>query len=506
MILRDYQEQLCNELAIKLSQGKRKVLAQLATGGGKTISFAAICKRYTEKSGKSVLILVHRKELLQQTRRTLYNAYEIVAEQIIAGTKIVYNSPVYVGMVESVNRRIDGIKNIGLVIIDEAHIANFNKIHSKFEDAFFIGFTATPLSASKSNPLKNYYEDIVCGIDIPDLITAGNLCPNQTWSAKNSVDRSTLVMKGGEFDSNFMGIEFSKQKHVNNTVEIYKRKAEGTKAIIFNSSIQHSIAVTDAFTNAGYDCKHFDGETESAERTAVLTWFKNTPGAILCNVGIATTGFDEPTIETVIVNSSMASMPLWLQKTGRGSRPLPGKSYFTIIDMGGNAMTHGDWCDSRDWERIFFDPPKKGKDGVAPVKNCPECEAILPASTMMCKYCGYFFPPKDLGEELELGEFVLYTNNMNVLNIIEANKERKEYFSFFAIGNELAYQAKKTTKEMTDEKFTFILHKYFDLAKEWCAATSGEKRRNFNQWHKDLAKKTLIENLQKYFKKWTPSL
>lgn len=35
MKLREYQEKSVNELAIKLAEGKRKVVYQLATGGGK---------------------------------------------------------------------------------------------------------------------------------------------------------------------------------------------------------------------------------------------------------------------------------------------------------------------------------------------------------------------------------------------------------------------------------------------------------------------------------------
>lgn len=504
MQLRDYQEKLCLNIATKLAQGKRKVVAQLATGGGKTISFAAISHRYTQKSGKSVLILVHRKELLQQTRRTLYNAFKIDCQIIIAGMKNVPDAPVYVGMVESVSRRIDRINNVGMVIIDECHIANFNKIHDHFPNAYFIGFTATPQAAAKDKPLKNYYEDIVCGIDIPDLIKMGSLCPNQTFAAKDAVNRKALKMKGGEFDTWLMGIEFSKQKHVNNTVSVYKQKAEGTKAIVFNSTIDHSLKVTEAFINAGYDCRHFDGETESKERNEVLAWFESTPGSILCNVGIATTGFDEPTIETVIVNRSTMSMPLWLQMTGRGSRPTDLKSQFTIIDMGGNAATHNDWCHSRDWDGIFWNPQKKG-EGIAPVKDCPSCGAIMPISIMVCKFCGHLFPPPKIAIEEELKEFILVTNNMDVLQMIEQNRHRKEYYSFFQIGQTLAAEIKYTVKEMTDERFNFILQMYYDKAKIWCANTTGEKRRTFNQWHKDLAKKTLIEQLQKHYKKWEPA-
>lgn len=506
MQLRDYQEKLCTTLAQKLASGKRKIIAQLATGGGKTICFSAIASRFTTKSKKSVLILVHRKELLQQTRRTLYKAYQIDCQIIIAGMKHVPPAPVYVGMVESVSRRVDRLKDIGLVIIDEAHIANFNKLHEHFNNAFFIGFTATPLSASKEKPLNQFYNDIVCGIDIPELISMGNLCPNQTFAARDTVDRSLLKTKGGEFDTGLMGIEFSKQQHVNNTVKIYKEKAEGTKAIVFNSTVDHSLKVCDAFIASGYNAIHFDGTTESKEREQVLQWFEQTTGAILCNVGIATTGFDEPTIETVIVNRSTMSMPLWLQMTGRGSRPTEAKKMFTIIDMGGNAVTHGDWCDSRNWEEIFKNPPKKTKEGVAPSKNCPDCDSILNASATVCKFCGFQFPPPKQKIEEDLGEFILVTKNLDVLKMIEYAKQQghKEYASLWQICSSVAMELKYSNRKMTEEKFMFALQLIYEKAKVWCDNAPTEKRKRLDKWHKDILKEKFIEQLKKHYPSWQP--
>lgn len=499
MILRPYQETGLQKVSQKLLT-HRKIVYQLATGGGKTITFSAISKRYIEKSGKSVLILVHRKELLQQTRRTLYNAYGISAQIIIAGMKTIPPAAVYVGMVESVMRRLDRIRNIGLVIIDECHNLSFAKVHEHFPEQYIIGFTATPLTGNKKKPLKDYYEDIVCGVDIPELIEQGSLCQNITFAPKDTVDKSKLKIKNGEYDEGLMALEFSKAKHISTTVEAYQKWCAGTKCLIFNCSIQHSVLVNDAFIAAGLPSKHLDSTQPPAIRDEIVNWYKTTPDAILNNVAILTTGFDAPDTEAVIMNRATLSMPLWLQCTGRGSRPTDAKSAFTIIDLGSNAITHGDWCDSRDWENIFFNPPQPGKDGVAPVKHCPQCDAIIAASTRICKFCGHEFPPPEIEEAERLSDFVVVTKGIDVASIIEANKERKEYYPFFAIGANLAHSAKKTIPQMTEENYKFILRNYDELAKEWCQL----KGKKYNDWHKQRAKETLISELQKYFKKWQP--
>jgi len=494
MVLRDYQEASVTAVARKLTQ-HRKVIFQLATGGGKTITFSAITKRYIDKGGK-VLILVHRKELMVQTVRTLFHAYGISAQMIRAGMKFVPPSNVYVGMVESTIRRIPA--HIGLVIIDEAHNLSFAKIHEHFPTQMIIGFTATPLTGNKRKPLKDYYEDIVCGIDIPDLITQGSLAQNITFAPKNTVDAAALKIKAGEYDDKFMGQEFSKGKHIQNTVEAYQKHAAGTKALIFNCNISHSDLVTQAFQQAGLNCRSLDSTMDN--RDEIVKWYINTPDAILCNVAILTTGFDAPDTETIIMNRATLSMPLWLQCCGRGSRPTSTKKTFTIIDMGSNAITHGDWCDSRDWTDIFRNPKQAGKPGVAPVRNCPKCEAILPARSLMCQYCGHFFPPKEVEEAERMSEFVVVTKGIDVPAMIEQHRQRKEYLPFFLIGKELAAAAKKTVPEMNEENFKFILRNYDELAKVWCK----EKGKKYNKWHQERAKFTLIEELQKNFKKWQP--
>lgn len=497
--LRPYQEELVQQTAVQLATGKRKLLVQLPTGAGKTISFSAITNRWLQRQQSSVLILVHRKELLSQTRRTLYNVFGISAQPIVAGMRHIPPAKVYVGMVESAHRRVKQLRNIGLVIIDEAHLANFFKVHDLFPTQFILGFTATPYSANKKKPLKNYYDEIITTIQIRELIELGSLCQNITFAPRDVVERAALTVKGGEFDEGFMATQFSAPKYVENTVKAYEKHAPGTKAIVFNVNIDHSKQVDAAFRLAGYQSRHLDGCMSSTERTNILRWFETTPGAILNNVGIATTGTDIPSIETAIMNRATKSPILWLQCTGRASRPTPTKSMFTIIDLGSNAVELGDWSDDRNWYDIFHNPPKPRKgEQVAPCKNCPECDAILATSVRVCKFCGYEFPSREETLEEELSDFVIITKGIDVHRIIDENRDKKDYYTFFKIGKDLADEAKRSAGPMTDDKAAFILARYEQLASEWCHAIG----KRWNQWHKDRAREHLFTELANRFKKW----
>lgn len=528
MTLRQYQDSFIKTIADMLMRFRR-VACQLATGGGKTVTFSGISSRYLRTSnrpgirpgsGKTVIIAVHRKELLQQTRKTCYNAFKISCQPVTAGMKFIPKADVYVCMIETVNRILKkpgGLRqlgDVGLVIIDEAHRLEFMKLHQYFPDQYILGFSATPQTASKRKPMKMWYDEIVCGIDIPQLISEGHLCQNITYAPKDTVDRMVLQqggLLGGDFNDKIMGKEFSKTQYIHNTVKSYREHTPGTKALVFNVNIAHSQLVNTAFIDAGYSSKHLDSTMSDDQRDIILKWFTETPGAILNNVGIATTGIDIPTIETIIINKSTMSLPLWLQMSGRGSRPTPAKSAFIIIDMGGNAITHGDWNQARDWHYIFHNPGKPGKNQVAPIKICPKCEGVIHAAAKVCplvtineELCGYIFASSSIKIEAELHEFIVVTKNIDVEAIMKANKHKKEYYPFFQIGTNIADNAKKHIPEMTDEYALFILNRYYELGKEWLhtLATGSGKRKSFNKWHQTRAKEHLYRQLQERFPGW----
>jgi len=505
--LRQYQQDSITNVAQKVADGKRKVVFQLPTGGGKTVTFAGLTSRYLARNDKKVLIMVHREELLQQARRTMYEWYDIVAHPVVAGQKYLPNVPVYTAMVETAFNRLkknpNHFGNVGLVIIDECHLGNFKKMHQYFPGAIFIGFTATPISASKKEPLKDLYDDIVTGIDVPDLIACGSLVKNRTYHIKN-IDRKTLRIKGGEFDDKMMGVEFSRTKQVNNTVEGYRQHCEGSRTIVFNCNVEHSRIVNEAFLAAGYQSRHLDATCGSEYRKECLAWLHDTPGAILNNVGILTTGFDEPSIKTVIVNKATTSLPLWLQITGRGARPYPGKDFFTILDMGGNALVHGDWCAVRDWNELFHHPEKpSNKEGVAPVKECAQCEAIIHASATVCPFCGAYVK-KEMVVDVQLAEFELLTEERPLQVVVDAIVQEtaaagwKTYSGLHRIKTTIITTAKKDwkVKQMTDAIADKLRSMYQEKVREWCKAHN----KRYNQWHKDTTAQWFDEELQKVFK------
>jgi len=403
MQLRPYQAEAITLLRQAFREQKKKVILCLPTGAGKTFTFSDLAKRTVEKGGR-VLILTHRIELLTQADGALTKV-GLNPFVISANTKKLFTASCYVAMVETFYRRVkkeafvSALGNISLVIIDECHLGNFFKIIEHFQDAFIIGATATPISSKKENPLKDFYNDIVEPVDIPSLIQMGFLAPPVTYGAREEI--KGLKTKMGEYtDESLMNV-FDKKKMYDDAISHYKQLAAGRKTICFNINISHSIKMKNAFLAAGISAEHLDGTTSDVDRKRILKAFKNGEFSVLCNVGVLTTGFDEPSISCIIINRATKSTALYFQCCGRGSRMLPGKKDFIIIDMGANFKEHGLWNEPINWRDRFLNPKKPGKNkGVAPVKDCKKCGAIIPAGNQSCPYCGFVYTKEQEATEL----------------------------------------------------------------------------------------------------------
>ncbi len=433
--LRPYQQDAITSIRSHFARSSRKVILCLPTGAGKTVTFADLVGRTLQKNFSArCLILTHRIELLTQAGGTL-EKFGIRYETIAASNKrIKLNARCYVGMVETYYKRIQKhpeLLNIDLVIIDEAHTGNFKKLFDFWAahnpNLFVIGATATPISAKKSDPLSNYYDAIVCPVQIPELIDDGFLVPAITYSV--NVDTSALEKDwtGDYSDASQMDV-FAKRAVYAGLIDKYQqfcvREGAPVKAIVFNVNVEHSIAVAREFNQAGIPCKHIDANTDPFERESIIAGFKAGVWKVLCNVGILNAGFDDPTVGAVIVNRATTSLALWLQMCGRGSRLAEGKTHFVVLDMGKNYADPnlGLWEKPRDWTKLWCKQAKnKEGEGIAPVKDCPEetCGAINPISAKVCISCGFEFPVKEQ-EAAPEAEFVEVSNGLELLQ-----KDRK---------------------------------------------------------------------------------
>ncbi len=339
------------------------LLFQLPTGGGKTVIFSEAAKRYIQKYQKKVLILTHRIELSIQTSRQL-SAIGIDNKVISSDVKHLTDEshyPCYIAMVETLNNRLQENENfvdgVGLVIVDETHYNSFRKIFQYYAGANILGVTATPLSSNKTLPLNDHYNKLIVGESISSLIQGGYLSDAETFTYDVNL-HGLKIGTNGDFTVSSSELVYGNYFMQEKLLFAYEEVAVGTKTLIFNSGIETSLRVEETFKKRGYRIRHLDSTFSDKDRKDVLHWFKHTPDAILTSVGILTTGFDEPTVETIILNRATRSLTLYHQMIGRGSRRLPNKDKFRLIDLGNNVRRFGLWQDYINWQDAFRFPDR----------------------------------------------------------------------------------------------------------------------------------------------------
>ena len=265
----------------------------------------------------------------------------------------------FVAMVETLNNRLNDnvldISDIGLVIIDEAHYNSFTKLFKFFHKSFILGVTATPLSSNIELPMTDNYDELIVGESIESLIENKFLAKAETF-VYNVGLTSLVVGANGDYTVKSSEDLYTDNDMLGKLMTAYEEHSKGKKTLIFNNGINTSLYVYDVFRTAGLPIRHLDNTHSKKDRAQILKWFKETPDAILTSVSILTTGFDEPTVQSIILNRATKSLTLYYQMIGRGSRILSNKDTFTVIDLGNNFHRFGPWGDNLDWQRIFKNP------------------------------------------------------------------------------------------------------------------------------------------------------
>ncbi len=361
--LYDYQEKDLKTIFehIEDCPDNYNLLYQLPTGGGKTVVFSEIVRRYIERRGKKVLVLTHRIELCKQTSKMLdgFGVRNKIINSKVKELSDDNNYMCFVAMVETLNNRLNeeklNLNNIGLTIIDEAHYNSFTKLFKYVEDTFVLGVTATPLSSNIKLPMNRNYEKLIVGDSISSLIEKGFLAKANTYTYDVGLS-SLQVGINGDYTVKSSEDLYTNMNMQTKLLQAYQEHCKGKKTLIFNNGINTSWYVYTTFKEAGYDIKHLDNTHNKKERNEILKWFHEKPDAILTSVSILTTGFDEPTVENIILNRATKSLTLYFQMIGRGSRRLKNKENFNVIDLGNNFARFGPWNAPVDWQLIFKNP------------------------------------------------------------------------------------------------------------------------------------------------------
>jgi len=431
--------------------GRKRVLLVIATGGGKTVTSSSIIKSAVSK-GKRCIFLAHRKELIDQCSKTL--DFLGVDHGVIKRShpKLDLDKPVQVASIQTLIRWDHWPAD--LVVIDEAHRSmakTYRDIVSRYEqeNTAILGLTATPYRLD-GKPLGEMYNSMVEVISTQELIDQGYLIEPTIFGSKlldmsgvsvgNKGDyrRSQLgeamasTILHGELLTNWaricggaLGSDTAWYKDDNGYDRVSETNCDAC-TVIFSPNVEKSIEITEQFKAAGVRAAHVDGKTKASQRRKILEQLASGELSVVSNVDILCEGWDLPRLECIIGARPTRSKNLYKQMGGRLMRPDDEKRIAFLLDHANWTRTHGFLFEPTDHSLTKAEKrPRKGA-GIAPLKECPQCNSVHFIGATLCPECGYEWPKKSI--EITDEELVELDGQMvNRAEVVPRSDRQKAY-------------------------------------------------------------------------------
>ena len=324
------------------SPWQRKLIV-LPTGTGKTITGLALAKRMNART----LWLAHRDELITQPAKALQVVWPEVSSGIVKAERNEYMRQVVFASVQSAQqaKRLAqlSVQGFDLVVCDEAHHAlspGYRAVFDSlgcFQDGGpqLLGLTATP-ERSDNGALSEVFQGIVFQLGINSAIQRGYLVPPNVIEEKIAVDLDAVTVSRGDYGAKQLDLALMQAGIVGSIANTYEAHCAGRrKTIVFVVSVAQAEAVAEHLRARGHAAAAVSGEMPSEERKRVLHRLGTGELQCVVNCMVLTEGFDEPSVDAVILARPTQSKPLMIQCVGRGLRLFPGKIDCLVIDMVG---------------------------------------------------------------------------------------------------------------------------------------------------------------------------
>ena len=432
MLLRPYQSRLVSR-AVKALEKHGNTLCVAPTGAGKTIMLGSLAK---EVGGKT-LVLQHRQELVGQNMRKFKQINDGATTSLWTAEKKSFRGDATFAMVQSLCGHLDRIPKLDLLIADEAHHcaaptwqAIIDRAREVNPAVKIAGFTATP-SRTDGKGLRKIFDNVCDKITLKELVELGFLVAPRAFVLRvDGVDEKLKALKGqSDFGDQAEVADVLNTEVVNaEVIRHWREKAGDRPTVVFGATVAHAEAVAQAFRDAGVPAECVHGELSLKERNAILRRMTAGETKVVTNCMVLTEGWDYPPVSCVILLRKCSSKGPMIQMVGRGLRRVdpeefPGvvKKDCVVLDFGMSLATHGDINADVDLDEREPDPD------AAPTKDCPQCEAEVPAGVRVCPFCGYEFPPPE-----EEGTQVLEQVEMSEVEILGRSMWR--YIDLFGSG------------------------------------------------------------------------
>lgn len=381
MALRDYQASVVARVKGAVSAGHRSVLVVMPTGAGKTVVASELIS-WLCKQGKTGVMVAPRSDLVRQASARL--DADGIAHGLIAGWAAKTDpqlQPMHVGTAAAVSRR--GAGQADFAIVDEAHLG-----HRRPDCGLVIGLTATPCLGTGER-LPNW-GTMVQGPAYSELVHAGVLCPPRIF-APEAPDHSAAKFTGRDLSPQTLEQQMANPAILTRCVDHWKAKAANQSTVVFCVSVQHANQVAASFMARGIPAATVTADTPADARAGMYGALATGHLSVLANCEVVGMGWDLPALQCVMLMRPTASLAMFIQMAGRGSRTAPGKTSYTLLDLAGNTLLHGSPALDRDWSDLPAPIGTRTTPDLttkAPSFRCPACFYVHDKRPDACVACG----------------------------------------------------------------------------------------------------------------------
>lgn len=361
--LRPYQQDVKDKI-FTLWKSEKNVMLQMPTGAGKTILFSSVINDIIKVPDSKILIIAHRKELLEQISSHL-SKYNIEHGIISSTRKRSLEKNVQVASIQTLthknNEEITKSFVPDFIVIDEAHhtLANtYDQLWKLYPRSWKLGVTATPCRINGA-PFTNHFSELISSLSVKELIEKGFLSDYTFYTENPDSDLSKAILSikkkssTGDYRIDDLLQNLNVERHVKKLVLSYSTYANGLKGIVYCISIEHAHNICEAYKNIGVVAEYIDSKTPKTEREQIVQDFKDGKIQVLVNVDIFSEGFDCPDVEFIQMARPTWSLSKYMQQVGRGLRTSLGKDKTIILDNAGMYARFGLPSDTRLWNATF---------------------------------------------------------------------------------------------------------------------------------------------------------
>jgi hypothetical protein len=137
----------------------------------------------------------------------------------------------------------------------------------------------------------------------------------------------------GDFAVNELASVVNTKERNKFIVDKFKEHCPTRKAIVFCADVKHCQDIAQTFNTQGIIAEPVWGAMNPDQRKKVLNSFSKANIQVVSSCGVLTEGFDEPSIQAIVMARPTKSKGLYIQMAGRGLRKHPGKTDCLILDF-----------------------------------------------------------------------------------------------------------------------------------------------------------------------------